>query len=65
MPGEYFIEACLNDINMLNVTKGCVRTFDEYKILFDTAGFSINKTESVEDALYMIELEFSERVAFV
>lgn len=42
-PGANFPDGCLNDINMLNVTKGSVRTFDEYKLLFDISGFTIVK----------------------
>ena len=56
IPGENFLDGCLNDINMLNVTKGGVRTFDEYKSLFDISGFSICKIVPLEDALQMIEL---------
>lgn len=55
-PGDNFLDGCLNDINMLNVTKGGVRTFEEYKALFDATGFSISRIEPLEDALQMIEL---------
>lgn len=55
-PGENFLDGCLNDINMLNVTNGGVRTLDEYKSLFDISGFSIKKIQPLEDALQMIEL---------
>ncbi len=56
-PGDNFLDGCLNDINMLNVTKGGVRTYDEYHALFDSCGFSISKMELLEDALQMIELK--------
>ena len=56
MSGENFLDGCLNDINMLNVTNGGVRTFDEYQSLFDSSGFFIKKIKPLEDALQMIEL---------
>lgn len=60
-PGNNFLDGCLNDINMLNVTKGGVRTFDEYKSLFDISGFLIQKIQPLEDALQIIELVIEEK----
>jgi hypothetical protein len=54
---DNFIDGCLNDINMLNITNGCVRTLEEYKELFKVSGFSISQIEPLEDALQMIELQ--------
>ncbi len=54
--GNNYVDGCVNDINMLTVTRGGVRTLDEYKSIFAISGFSISQVESLEDAIQIIEL---------
>jgi len=53
--GEHYLDGCLNDMNMLNVTTGHDRTLDEFTTLLNQAGFSLLKTYPIEDSLMMIE----------
>ncbi len=52
-----YAEACTNDINMLNVTRGRVRTLDKFKSLFENSGFLIKATYPVIDSISILELE--------
>jgi SAM-dependent methyltransferase len=56
LEGSY-VEACVNDINMLNVTLGKVRTLNEFKALFERTGLLIKATYPVTDAISILELE--------
>lgn len=51
-----YIEACMNDINMLNVTSGHVRTYAEFERLFLSAGYLIQQIYPVDDDLSIIEI---------
>jgi ubiquinone/menaquinone biosynthesis C-methylase UbiE len=50
-------DAFVNDINMLNVTTGTVRTQQAYEALFTQAGFAVKRTQTVIDAMALFELE--------
>lgn len=56
-PQNHFLDACVNDVNMLNVTHGAVRTFEEYKNLFTACHFEMTMIKPLEDAIQMIELK--------
>ena len=55
--GKDYSDACVNDMNMLHVTYGKVRTLNEFKTLFKQADFFIKKIFPVMDAMSIIELE--------
>ncbi len=54
-----FVEGCVNDMNMLTVTRGVVRTFEEYHALFSASGFIITKNEALDGAIKMLELSLT------
>lgn len=58
-PGEFFSDGCLQDINMLNVTHGHLRTLDEFKILFMQNDFKINHFNDLDRAMKVIEISLS------
>lgn len=45
----------INDINMLNVTQGYVRNFDEYKTILEQVGFVIVRIYPISDSLSIFE----------
>lgn len=51
-----YIDACINDINMLNVSSGHVRTQAEFDVLFKASGFLINKIYSLPNDVSIMEL---------
>ncbi len=48
--------ALVSDINMLNVSSGRVRTYEEFTTLFAQAGYNVNNTYPVIDAITIFEL---------
>ncbi len=52
-----YVEACANDINMLNVSGGKDRTLEEFKVLFDISGLTIASVKKIQQSLSIIELE--------
>ncbi|VVC75572.1 Multifunctional cyclase-dehydratase-3-O-methyl transferase TcmN [Aquicella siphonis] len=57
--GAVYLQACLNDINMLNVTRGRVRTYAEYEELFTRSGLTINKLYELQNAFCIMEVQLS------
>ena len=53
---NHYIEACINDINMLNVTKGKVRTRCEFEEIFKQAGLFVENVYYVSEAINILEL---------
>ena len=53
----HYIDACINDINMLNVSGGRDRTLEEFKVIFDNAGLTITSIKKIEQSLSIIELK--------
>jgi hypothetical protein len=51
-----YVDACTNDINMLNVSGGKIRTLDEFKDLFGSVGLAINSIKKIQQSLSIIEL---------
>ena len=60
--GEDSATACVNDINMLNVSSGKVRTLNEFKTLFKSAGFAIKEIYPVANAIEIFELVVPPRI---
>lgn len=52
-----FVDACVNDINMLTVTNGSVRSVEEFEVLIEKSGLAITKIYPVQDALAIIEIQ--------
>lgn len=52
-----YADACLNDINMMNVTRGFDRTKDQFIDLLYNAGFSNVNFIHVCDSHFIIEAE--------
>lgn len=52
---EYYVDACTNDINMLNVSGGKDRTLNEFKHLLSDVDLHINSTYRVSQSLFIIQ----------
>ena len=52
---EYYVDACTNDINMLNISGGKDRTLNEFKHLLSDVGLHIKSTYRVSQSLFIIE----------
>ncbi|MCL9783290.1 hypothetical protein M9194_17815 [Vibrio sp. S4M6] len=52
----HYVEACTNDINMLNVTAGKVRTLAEFESLYDICGLNLHQIIPITDSVCLMEL---------
>lgn len=53
---DSYIDGCVNDINMLNVSQGKDRSLDEFIQLFKSLDLNIENLYQVEQSLFAIEL---------
>ena len=51
-----YIDVCINDINMLNVTNGHIRTILEFEQLFKQAGYLIKEIYTLPEDLSIMEI---------
>lgn len=54
---ENYLEVCLNDMNMLNVTRGHIRTLPEFESIFKKAGYRLTKFYALSDGISIMDIE--------
>lgn len=52
-----YLDVCINDMNMLNVTRGHIRTITEYEALFKNSGYILSKIYTLPDDISILEIQ--------